>query len=207
MHARLDQLLSLADDPAPDPGVANHVAACAACRERLAALEVTRRALRSLGSLQPATDVWAGVQHRIVLRARRRRLAATAAAVAAAASVASLGILLGWRLLDGADRAQPAADRALHAVDSGELPLLRDRSRSLELALAALPERPAVGRAATALAIDDLQAQVQWIDHRLTAAAADPAPPADATRLWRERVELLNSLVQLRLVETQGTTL
>ena len=83
---------------------------------------------------------------------------------------------------------------------------LRARSQALEAMLAALPERPAVARGGTAVPIDTLESQVQWLDHQLsTAADAMPAPQAE--QLWRDRVEVMNSLVQLRYVEAQRPVL
>ena len=52
--------------------------------------------------------------------------------------------------------------------------------------------------------IETLEAQVQWLDHQITSTGANyPAPEEE--RLWRDRVEILNSLVQLRYVEAQHT--
>jgi hypothetical protein len=83
---------------------------------------------------------------------------------------------------------------------------LRARSQALEAVLAALPERPAVARADTSLPIDSLESQVQWLDHQLSVAGSQfPAPQAEA--LWRDRVEVMNSLVQLRYVEAQSSVL
>jgi hypothetical protein len=54
--------------------------------------------------------------------------------------------------------------------------------------------------------IDNLESQVQWLDHQLsTATDAMPAPQAE--QLWRDRVEVMNSLVQLRYVEAQRPVL
>jgi hypothetical protein len=50
--------------------------------------------------------------------------------------------------------------------------------------------------------IDSLEAQVQWLDHQLTLAGADGRVP-QAQQLWRDRIEVMNSLVQLRYVEAQ----
>ena len=57
-------------------------------------------------------------------------------------------------------------------------------------------------RAGTALPIESLEAQVQWLDHQLLLADAGE-PAADAERLWHDRVEVMSSLVQLRYVEAQ----
>jgi RNA polymerase sigma factor (sigma-70 family) len=64
-------------------------------------------------------------------------------------------------------------------------------------------ERPAVARAATAVPIDTLESQVQWLDHQLSIAGSR-LPARQAEQLWRDRVEVMNSLVQLRYVEAQG---
>ena len=54
-------------------------------------------------------------------------------------------------------------------------------------------------RSATALPIDALEAQVQWIDHRISASG----DALEAEQLWRERVDAMNTLVRLRYVESQ----
>lgn len=209
MHASVDQLLSLADEAASDAIVVAHVADCAVCRQRLAAIESTRRGLRELAALDPGRDLWFAVQHRLERHAGRRRLAARLGPVAAVASLGTLAILFGWRFADhGRDLGASAPAARVAAGDSVELRLLREQSLSLEQALAGLPARPAVGRATTSLVIDDLEAQVQWIDHRLGLATAAPPPhDGDAAGLWRERVEVMDTLVQLRLVESQRTAL
>jgi chitinase len=79
---------------------------------------------------------------------------------------------------------------------------LRERSQALEALLAAMPERPAVERAGTSVPIESLQSQVQWLDHQLSLAGAD-GRSAESEQLWRDRVEVMNSLVQLRAVEAQ----
>ena len=59
-----------------------------------------------------------------------------------------------------------------------------------------------IARAGLALPVDELEAHVQWLDHRLSQFAADPANarPAEASaeRLWRERNEALDALLVLR---------
>jgi hypothetical protein len=56
-----------------------------------------------------------------------------------------------------------------------------------------------VQRAGTAMPIDTLEAQVQWIDHRISASG----DALEAEQLWRERVDAMNTLVRLRYVEAQ----
>jgi hypothetical protein len=204
MHARLDELLSLRDAEPMDARVWAHVEACPQCS---AALEGTVHLRERLRELPPATeapaDGWAELQSRLgrVRRASRQR--AAIASLAAAASLAALGLFAFLRLQDdtplrAADETRPpdtvaAADRFAE---------LRDRSQALEAVLAALPERPAVERAATSVPIAALEAEVQWLDHQLTLADAGAGQP-DAERLWQDRIDVMNTLVQLRYVEAQ----
>jgi hypothetical protein len=52
--------------------------------------------------------------------------------------------------------------------------------------------------------IDTLGAQVQWLDDEPSAADAHAAP-GDEERMWRDRVEVMNSLVLRRCVEARRT--
>jgi hypothetical protein len=54
--------------------------------------------------------------------------------------------------------------------------------------------------------IESLEAQVQWLDHQLTLAGAT-RQATETEQLWRDRVEAMNSLVQLRYVEAQQVNL
>jgi len=209
MHARIDDLLSLRDGEPVDLAVRSHVESCSECARTKAALETVRRRLAALPAVDPPPDGWARLRVRIDASSRPaapRR----GGAVAIAASCAMLGVLAGMLLREtgpGAPEhiAQPAAVVLPQTLDSIEE--LRDRSRVLEEVLAALPARPAVERAGTAVPIDTLQAQVQWVDHQLSVSGAAHAAPDLRERLWRERVEIMNTLVQLRYVEAQRIAL
>jgi hypothetical protein len=155
-------------------------------------------------------DGWTRVRARIDVAQRPAEPRRGGSMVAIAASCAMLGVLAGMLLREGGRgalelTAQPAAGVLPQTLDSIEE--LRDRSRVLEEVLAALPARPAVERAGTAVPIDTLQAQVQWVDHQLSVSGAAHAAPDLRERLWRERVEIMNTLVQLRYVEAQRVAL
>jgi len=201
MHARLDELLSLRDGEPVEARVAAHVAACSECGVALASTAALRDRLRALpGAAGEAAGGWASVHARLEQRNRRIRRGAVAAPIAAAASIAALGLFAALRLVEPSAQAEP------HATVPAAVADLRSRSQELEALLAALPERPAVERAATSVPIDTLESQVQWLDHQLSIAGSRlPAPQAE--RLWRDRVEVMNSLVQLRYVEAQRPVL
>lgn len=173
MHAHLDQHLSL--------------------RARL-------RALPSVPDADP--DAWPRIQSRIARSQRSTHWRARVGRLATAASLAALGLFATMRLVEPPVAPVPSAGPAAVPVAADELAELRSRSQVLEAVLAAMPARPAVERAATSVPIDSLEARVRWLDHAILVADAQASTP-EAEQLWRDRVEVMNSLVQLRYVEAQ----
>lgn len=214
MHASIDQLLSLRDGDSTDAAVREHVQWCARCGAELARLRGITERLRRMPAVASDADRpgWAGVQQRLEREARLRGLRAAAARFAVAASVAALAVVAGVRYFDsapGRPEARSVASSPWPAATPkpDDLQFLRNRSARLERYLAALPARPAVERADTSLSIETLEAQVQWLDHQLAVGGQEEAAAAEAERLWRDRVEVMNSLVQLRYVEAQHVVL
>lgn len=206
MHARLDELLSLRDGAPIDARVRAHVDGCPECAAGLALTSTLREQLQAL---PPAADLngdgWTAVQSRLAASRARARRMARIAPLAAAASIAALGMFATLRWLE--TPAPTSVTRTpLIALETESLDELRARSQALEAVLAAMPERPAVERAETSVPIESLEAQVQWLDHQLSLGGADGRAP-EAKRLWRDRVEVMNSLVQLRYVEAQRVVL
>jgi hypothetical protein len=171
--------------------------------------ELIAERLRRLPAVElDPSEGWSDLQRRIARAESATRARRQIAALATAASVGVLALLVGLRLqTDGAGARPVATERANARLAVDELVELQDQSQMLEQVLAGLPERPAVARAGTALPIDELQAHVQWLDHQLTVATATERNPAASEELWRERVATMSSLVQLRYLEAQGTTL
>jgi len=203
MHARLDELLSLRDGEPVDARVKTHLQHCTECQDWLATSVTLRHRLRALPAApEPPPGAWARIEQRVAASrpcgGRRMPLASLAAAV----SMAALGLFAVLRLSEGPSPAPGARTMPAPTVTTDPVAQLRARSQALETVLAALPARPAVRRAAMSVPIDTLEAQVQWLDHELSTADA-LAAPGDAERLWRGRVEVMNSLLQLRYVEAQ----
>ena len=206
MHARLDELLSLRDGAPVDARVRAHVDDCAQCATELARTESLQQGLRALPPVpDAAADGWVEVQSRLAAVRARRPLPARVAPYAAAASVVALALFAALRWTDVPAPAEPGS-APLIVLDTESLDQLRSRSQELEAMLAALPERPAVARAGTSVPIESLEAQVQWLDHQLTVAGAT-GQATETEQLWRDRVEAMNSLVQLRYVEAQQVNL
>lgn len=204
MHARIDHLLSLRDGEPVDAEVRAHVHGCPRCTAALADVSALPDRLRALRPIEPDGRGWHGVRER---RAQRRRADVVRTRWSRAAAVASLAVIVSavaWRIADGPHERAPAVGGVAPPTAEEVLALdrvaqLRRQSSALEAALATIGERPAVQRAGTALPIDALEEQVQWIDHRISASG----DVLEAEQLWRERVDAMGTLVRLRYVESQ----
>jgi hypothetical protein len=164
--------------------------------------------LKSLPAAEPRLDGWSEVQARLAAQqstCARHRLALQ---LAAAASVVLIAVTTSLRVADvmterpgsmAQARTPLTAEQAL-ALD--RVAQLQARSQALEAMLSEIGERPVVARAGTSLPIDTLETQVQWIDQQISVGEGEIAP-GSAEQLWRKRVEVMNSLVQLRFVEAQ----
>jgi len=167
--------------------------------------ELLSHRLAELPAADGGPGGWQAVQARLL---RRRTSAARARRIANWSMAASVVVLAVAVVLTVAQRvpssAQSAADHPAPRATAGastDVEQLRAQSVALEQVLAALPQRPAVVLAGTALPIDRLEAQVQWLDHQLSVGADTSS--AETEQLWRERVEVMSSLVRLRYAEAQ----
>jgi hypothetical protein len=66
-----------------------------------------------------------------------------------------------------------------------------------------LPAEPRITRAQTELTVADLEDRLQWVDYRLNLVNEAGLGGRNADLLWRERVDLLNSLVAVRYAQTR----
>ena len=97
---------------------------------------------------------------------------------------------------------EPPLPIANNNDDLRGLSALMVESRQIERNLRALPAQPSVVRASTAATISELQDQIAAIDYLL--ARPDFGLTPDQQEIyWRERVRLMNSLLQLRRAQTQ----
>ena len=91
---------------------------------------------------------------------------------------------------------------AMPAEQSAYASLVEESAR-LERALDEIPYRPRVVRASTAATIDGLEDRIALIDEQLMFARALGLSTADRQVLYRQRVELMNALVQIRYAEAR----
>ncbi|HZF26566.1 MAG TPA: hypothetical protein VEZ88_09925 [Steroidobacteraceae bacterium] len=205
MHPSLDQLLTLRDRPAADhEDVVGHVRECAECHATLESARRIAARLRELPVRTTPPDRWLAIRTAFLARSaarsqtQRRRpgwlLPASSAAV----------VLCAVLLTVGSHGPQPAAySQHLPGAHSVMPPMLIAESQRLEAVLASLPVDAQLTRAGTALTVAGLEDRIRWVDYRLSLANEAGINPRQADLLWRERVDLLNSLVAVRYADAR----
>ena len=122
------------------------------------------------------------------------------AALAAAVLVATAG--LAWWL----QSAQRELSADAPATEASALPVaaaIRAENERLESILASLPERNAM-RGSTAFTVAELEDRLASVDDRLSLVSLEPNAPERAEALWRERVDVMHTLVQVRYADAVG---
>jgi hypothetical protein len=165
-----------------------------------------RRGLRELPETMPPRAVWNRIREQAEAegllqqgRAGSRRMWFAGAGLAAAVLLAVMMPMLMPSQSEGITVPQnlPSNTTTLTTLQT-----LMVQSRQLESDLRSLPDEPRVMRASTFATISDLEDRVAAIDYQLN----DPdvqMTSDDRELFWRERVRLMNSLLQLRYAQAQ----
>lgn len=205
MHARIDQLLSLRDGEPVEADAVRHVEACPACAAELVRLKHVQQRLQSLASFEPPSSAWEQVSARArTPEAPRRNYLVPMAAAAAALIVVGIGVIVRQQDVSSHPPSAPVVTVAPAAELADPAPPLEQlvaQSRELDEMLQYLPARPSVERVAMAATIDTIEQRIQWLDVQLSYAPDSQLNDAQAYRLWRERVDLMDSLVKVRYAE------
>jgi hypothetical protein len=211
MHASIDHLLSLRDGEPVDAATAAHVEQCPRCSAELRRLRETRAQLQSLPQLD-APSSFQEVQRAMARPAAAPRRALTARLVAGLAFVTLTAIFfVALRdettptvVEDSTQRGVEPVEQVtspLEHVENARVPELVAQSRQLDDLLQQLPARPRIERVSTAAMIDTIEERIQWLDFQLSDAPGSGLNEEQTQRLWRERVELMDSLVKVRYAE------
>ena len=202
-HLDMETLLALRE-PGVEPGDAaarRHVEGCAVCRTELDRLDQRAARLRALPALRPARDLWPAVHARQLDEHRRWRTRWTGAASFLAA--ASVALALFW-----GDMARPAAANA-----EAEIAAAKERSQVLETTLDRYNPDARVIDGRTARVSQELEDRIAALDQQLQQAQLQEARKAEEVQqqqmleLWRERVGLLNALVDVHLTRASNVGL
>ena len=202
-HLTMEQLLAL-DEPGLEPGTAQaraHAEECAACRAEYDRLRQRQARLRALPTLRPARDQWPALAQRLAAERRRRLVQRAVAAISAVAALLLLAVAL--------RTAGPARDADALAAER-QIADLMERSQALEAAIGATrpDQRMVDGR--TVRVASDLESRIADLDRMLEVQELD-APPGrggmQRVELWRERVGLLNALVDVHVTNARNVGL
>jgi predicted anti-sigma-YlaC factor YlaD len=186
-HCTIEELLAVRDGDGAGAAL-RHVDQCPACRAELDRLHQVAAALRALPVQRPPRDRWPEVRA-VAAGARRRRWIATGwMLLAAAAALAVVVGVRGWWPSGG----QMAGQRA-------NLDSLVSASQQMEEALRTLDPTSRVlsGRAASTIA--ELEDGIALVDAQLGEAQRTGASRDDLLRLWQQRVQLMNQLVNVHV--------
>jgi hypothetical protein len=197
MHPTLDRLLALRDGEATTETSA-HVALCPACAAEVERLRGTAAALRALPELRPPVDLWPAVRGAFEARQRRKRLEWIGGAALALAASLTL-VVVAPRALRQVPGPSPIAGHrpAASAADAGEIESLVRRSQRLEATLNQYQPAGRVIDASSASAVAEIEDSIALIDARLSMSSTGRAPSRDVIGLWRDRVRLMDELVQV----------
>jgi anti-sigma factor RsiW len=193
MHCTMDQLLALQGTEAvTEPGHAEaraHLAECGACQAEAARLDQRIARLKALPVLIPARDRYPVLEARLVQERRIRRVRwAGVGGLATAAAI--LGLMVG-------NMANPSS-----AEGTQQLAQVMNESRALEGELARLDTETRAMDLVTAQVAGQLQTRIAALDEQLQSAelSSGQRPPDDQLiELWRERVGLMDALVDVHL--------
>ena len=190
-HLTIETLVGLREaglEPG-DTAAREHLASCALCRGEVERLHQRVARLKALPALRPSRDRWAGVRDRV--RAERRRHRVRFAGLAGLAAAASVALAVGVSSL-------PRPDAGLNPA---EIEQAMVRSRALESALDRLDAESRVLDGRTAGITQQLEDRIARVDRELEMAELieRQARDAELLRLWRERVGLLDALVDVHV--------
>lgn len=193
-HLTIHHLVALRD-AGSEPGSAasqEHLAGCAQCQAELDRLHQRVARLKALPTLRPPRDRFAQLAERVRQDRRQRRL--RVAGLGTLALAASLLLLV-----VGRDLLNPPPVSA-----SSQLTAVMAESATLEQALQRLRADERVTDPYTTNAATTLEQRIGELDRRLAALqAADAGTEAELLPLWRERVGLMDALVDVHVTRAQ----
>jgi hypothetical protein len=193
MHCTMEQLLALrGPEAATEPGHAaarDHLAGCVICQQEAARLDQRVARLKALPVLIPARDRYVALEARLMKerRVRRVRWAGIGGLATAAAAAALLVVDLGT---------------PRDAVATEQLTQVMTESRALEGELARLNPEGRAMDLVTAQVAGELKARIAALDEQLQSAQLPAQGRLDNDQLielWRERVGLMDALVDVHL--------
>ncbi len=199
-HLTMEQLLAVRDDDRSEPelaGAHGHVATCEACRGELDRLHQRTARMRALPTMSPARNHFPAVRARWQWDRRQRRVRMVSGVFTAAAAALLLSVV-GHDLLN-----PPRLDA------EQQLQTAIDASQQLEATLHAWDPAQRVVDGRTARLVVVIEDRIAEVDGRLQDAARleHRERLQRQVELWRERVGLMNALVDVHVTQASNVDL
>jgi len=197
-HLSMDSLVSLRE-PGSEPGQAaarEHLNQCAHCQAELQRLHQRVARLKALPTLRPGRDRWPETKARFRADRRRRRTRFVGLTGLVTAASVALAVAVG-------DISRPADATA------EQLSQAMERSQVLESALSEYNPAGRVLDGRTARIAGELEDRIARVDRELEATELlrQQATNRDLLKLWRERVGLLDALVDVHVTRASNAGL
>jgi len=196
-HLTIEQLLA-AREPGLEPGIQvhrDHLAGCPACQAQQDRLDQRIARLKALPTLRPGRDHFGAIRTAAARERRASRVRRVAIAGLAVAAAVALAVAVG--------RQQSA--RPERTLVNPELAEIMSRSRELERALAGFDQdRGVVSGRAVGIATS-LEDRLARLDRQIEVVDLMNAEVRQhqMIKLWRERVGLLDALVDVHLTRAR----
>ena len=177
---------------------------CALTADEQVALQT---GLRSLPETMPPRDVWLRIREQaeaegLVTQPAARRHNKWYAGVGLAAAAVMVAVMMpGSPLVTPPGEVVPQGPPT-NRFELQNLAVLQAYSRQLESDLRALPAAPRVARAGTVATISEIEDRIAAIDYQLNDTSVKMTE-GDRKIFWRERVRLMELLLQLRYAQAQ----
>jgi len=187
MHCTMDDLLALRAGEA-SVWARRHLEECTTCRAELDLVYQRAAQLKALPSLRPPRDRWPAVRAALQAERHHRRTRWTGFGLAAAAALA--GVMLIRPILGGQAMAK-------------EIATAKRQSAQLESTLQSYAPEGRVVSGEEAEVAARLEDQISQVDVQLTDLDVKATPGPRVVVLWRQRVNLMQQLVQVRVVRAK----
>lgn len=222
MHADIKQLIALRDRQPVDVVVKAHIAECNVCSHRLESISNLRQTLRDMPDASVPHGLWQKIQaeHDIetALGANTAnhptrtamRWPSLAGLAASALLIAFLGIFSLSQMNDnsiGTDLDVNPVTQQFGSTESAiRVAALQDDSQQLERLVNDLGRKSTVMSLGTASAIIELEDSIRLIDYQLSLSGA-ALDEVSREKLWRQRIELLETLATVRLAQDRANSI
>jgi hypothetical protein len=196
-HLSMESLLALRE-PGTEPGAAaarEHIDGCSVCQAELDRLHQRVARLKALPALRPSRSRWPDTATSFRGERLRKRLRHVGlAGLTAAASIFAVTRI----------NLTPPVE-----PDSNQISEVMQRSQALESALSELNPDGRVVDGRTARIAQELEDRIARLDRQLevTDLSEQQARDAELLRLWRERVGLLDALVDVHVTRASDAGL